>query len=285
MEKITKENPDLDINYRLEDPDGTGDPLLGPALVDACSFERLDVVSFLLKQPAIDVNRTCPGGRTALMMACHKGNLECVRLLMQHPIRVEMRGFVSGETAIEIAVSRGWKDILRWWIAAGHEIDTRRLYVGRGGSEADQLEMESMLRDFEKDPDFVRQQLSVEFKLPAGAAYLFALVVFATDGYLSAPATLSIQDPFYRFLQMVEKLPMELQMIVCLRWLGSMRTGITSKHVNIAFKILAKRYQPLAVPVTPSSSGPKVEVIAQQVDHEVGKDPDPDFFLQYLDFD
>jgi len=94
-----------------------------------------------------------------------------------------------------------------------------------------------------------------------------------------------VQDPFYRFLQMVGKLPMELQMIVCLRWLGSMRTGITSKHVNIAFKILAKRYQPLAVPVTPSSSGPKVEIIAQQVDHEVGKDPDPDFFLQYLDFD
>jgi len=176
VEKIIKENPDLDINYQfgMEDNDGIGVLCHGPALVVACWFERVDIVSFLLKQPAIDVNRTCPGGRTALMMACHKGNLECVRLLMQHPIRVEMRGFVSGETAIEIAVSRGWKDILRWWIATGHEIDTRRLYVGPGGSEADQLEMESMLRDFEKDPDFVRQQLSVEFKHSVRAASLFA---------------------------------------------------------------------------------------------------------------
>jgi len=177
------------------------------------------------------------------MTACHKGNLECVRLLMQHPVRVEMRGFVSGETAIEIAVSQGKKDILRWWIATGHEIDTRRLYVGRrGSSEANQLEMESLLRDVEKDPDFVRQQLSVEFKLSVRAAYLFALVVFATDGYLSTPATLSIQDPFYRFLQMVGKLPMELQMIVCLRWLGSMGSNISGKHRETAFRILAKRY-------------------------------------------
>jgi len=193
------------------------------------------------------------------MTACHTGNLECVRLLMQHPVRVEMRGFVSGETVIEIAVSQGKKDILKWWIAAGHEIDTSRLYVGRGGSEADRLEMKRVLRDFEKDPDFVRQQLSVEFKLSVRAAYLFALVVFATDGYLSAPATLSVQDPFHRFLQMVEKLPMELQMIVCLRWLGSIGTNISGKHINIAFKILAKRYQPPSVRVPSSTQGSKVE--------------------------
>jgi len=37
--------------------------------------------------------------------------------------------------------------------------------------------------------------------------------------------------------------------------------------------------------VTPSSSGPKVEVIAQQVDYEVGKDTDPDFFPEFLNFD
>ena len=257
---MIKENPHLDINYRFE---GGRALVHGPALVEACQYGSAEVVSFLLKQPSIEVNKPEPHGNTALMTACGKGDLDCVRLLMQHPGLVDSRK--DGMTSLEMAVSGGKKDIVRWWIAAGYEIDTRDLRRFLVRASGDKLEIKRLVTDFEADPDLVSQQLSFEFKLPVAAAHLFALVIFATDGYLAAPPALSVQDPLYRFLQMVGRLPMEVQMIVCHRWLGSMGTYISLERRETAFRILARRFQPCSVRATPSTPRIKLQGIAQPV--------------------
>ena len=63
-------------------------------------------------------------------------------------------------TSLEMAVSGGKKDIVRWWIAAGYEIDTRALREWLFTPSEDKLEIERLVTDFEEDPDLVSQQRS-----------------------------------------------------------------------------------------------------------------------------
>ena len=71
------------------------------------------------------------------------------------------------------------------------------------------------------------------------AAEMFALMVFVSDGLLQIiPTTAS---PAARFFNISRRLPLELQMIVCHRVVGSDKEIISGKDSEMAFKSLAKR--------------------------------------------
>ena len=81
------------------------------------------------------------------------------------------------------------------------------------------------------------------------AAEVFALTVFLCDDLLhlkptSHPAATPdhATDPT-RFFAIVSKLPMELQMILCHRVVGSMKQNILRKDSEAAFKSLARSLQ------------------------------------------
>ena len=75
------------------------------------------------------------------------------------------------------------------------------------------------------------------------AAEFFALVVFLCDGLLQLrPPTLitsSSNPAVVRFFMIAAKLPMELQMMLCHRAVGSMKQNILHKDSEGAFKSLA----------------------------------------------
>ena len=88
-----------------------------------------------------------------------------------------------------------------------------------------------------------RHQVKVELGLvDALAAKMFALVVFVSDGLLQIKNLVdSTSTPAARFLRISTQLPLELQMVLCYRVLGSAKEIISGKDSEVAFKCLAKR--------------------------------------------
>ena len=72
------------------------------------------------------------------------------------------------------------------------------------------------------------------------AAEMFALVVFVSDGILQVKDT-STPSPAARFFSISAQLPLELQMVLCFRQVGSDKEIIQGKDSEVAFKSLARR--------------------------------------------
>ena len=103
----------------------------------------------------------------------------------------------------------------------------------------------ALIDSFDVDPVTTRQQLR---ELPelrdTFISNLFALVVFVCDDLLSVGAesstsSLSIKKAA-RFFQIAQCLPIELQMVLCNRVLGSGKDHVLTKHSEPAFKRLGK---------------------------------------------
>jgi len=71
------------------------------------------------------------------------------------------------------------------------------------------------------------------------ASEMFALVVFVSDGLLEIRN--GDQSLAARFFNISRRLPLELQMIVCHRVVGSDKEIIPGRDSEVAFKSLAKR--------------------------------------------
>ena len=67
---------------------------------------------------------------------------------------------------------------------------------------------------------------------------MFALVVFVSDGLLEIKDTTTTAA---RFFSIARRLPLELQMMLCHRVVGSAKEIISGKDSEVAFKELARR--------------------------------------------
>jgi len=73
------------------------------------------------------------------------------------------------------------------------------------------------------------------------AAEMFAMVVFVSDGLLEIKDTPS--SPAARYFTIVAQFPLELQMVICFRQVGSAKEIISGKDSEVAFKKLARRLE------------------------------------------
>jgi len=90
-----------------------------------------------------------------------------------------------------------------------------------------------------KNPARVRRKLQEKLHLPgARASEYFALVIFLCDGLLQLNPEAHTTST--RFFALAQRLPMELQMILCHRILDSKRETIVAVDSEAAFKNLAK---------------------------------------------
>ena len=100
--------------------------------------------------------------------------------------------------------------------------------------------MVTLLEGFKSDATKTRHGMRVKLGLLDDlAAEMFALVVFVSDGLLQIKDT--AQTPEARFFNVVGHLPLELQMVLCFRLVGSGKEIIPGKDSEVAFKELAKR--------------------------------------------
>ena len=172
-------------------------------------------------------------------------------------------------TPFWVASYLGYDEVCRWLIASARDlgdVENERGKELHGGREFTALEIArdrhktevvSVLERFLANPALTRHELRVRFgMLDALAAEVFALTVFLCDDLLQLkpaatdPATTSA----LRFYTIVSKLPMELQMILCCRVVGSTNQNILSKDSEPAFKALARTF--LVIPPPPSPGSP-----------------------------
>jgi len=235
MKEILVKNPNLDFNWM----DATGKT----ALQDACENDW-DIVSILLVHPDIDVNLKDGNGWTPFYYACWKGFTSCVRLLLKDR-RVKLNEpDDDGRTPLwRSATWFGHLDIIKWWIASGREMDlgtpgdvdkTDAVGVAK---KYGKTEVASLLERFKDNLVETRHQVRVELGLlDELAAEMFALVVFVSDGLLQINDT-TTPSPAARFFSIAARLPLELQMVLCCRLMGSPREIIRGSG-EVAFRAL-----------------------------------------------
>ena len=102
-----------------------------------------------------------------------------------------------------------------------------------------ETEVVTLLERFKSDAAQTRHAVRVELGwYDEAAAEIFALVVFVSDGLLQVKDT--IATPAARFFSIVAQLPLELQMVLCFRQVGSNKDIVSGKDSEVAFKELAK---------------------------------------------
>jgi len=98
----------------------------------------------------------------------------------------------------------------------------------------------TLLERFKSDASKTRHATRVELGLLDDlAAEMFALVVFVSDGLLQIKDT--TPSLAARFFSIAALLPLELQMVLCNRLVGSAKEIISGKDNEVAFKVLARR--------------------------------------------
>jgi len=163
----------------------------------------------LLKDPRVDAALTDNEGNTSFWWRSRYGHCEVVERLIA--------------TGRDIGVSK----VGRLW---GSDTQRNALQIARVRNH---MKVVALLQEFKAYPTQVRHELRVKLgMLEELAAELFAITVFVCDDLLQLmppQSTSSRTAAAIRFFNIASKLPMELQMIVCHRAVGSMKQNILQK--------------------------------------------------------
>jgi len=204
------------------------------------------VIPLLLAHPDIDVNAKNGNGYTPFSIASASGFVSSVREMLKDS-RVNLNEPDNyGYAPLWYTACNGHLEIIKWWIASGREMDLGKPGDGKtdaigAAKERDETEVVTLLERFKENLEQTRHALRVELGcLDDLAAEVFALVVFVSDGLLQIKDTTN-PSPAARFFNIARRLPLELQMALCFRQVGSVKEIIPGKESEVAFKELARR--------------------------------------------
>jgi len=119
--------------------------------------------------------------------------------------------------------------------------DVHRTDAIGAAKERGKTNVVTLLERFKNDASKTRSEVKLDLGLVDElAAEVFAMVVFVSDGLLHIRDTAS-SPPAARFFSIAAQLPLELQMVLCFRQVGSDKEIIPGKESEVAFKELARR--------------------------------------------
>ena len=239
VKRILMNNPNLDVSWTIYGR------YTYTALYVACENDRDSIVSILLAHPAIDVNLKAIYGTSPFFVSGLCGMTSCVRLLLKDQSVEVNEPDNGGCTPLCWAARKGHLDVIKWWIASGRETD-----LGTpGDAETDAIgeakrkkraKVVTLLEKFQENPEETRHLVRVELGwYDEAAVEIFALMVFVSDELLQLKVT--TPTPATRFFSIARRLPLELQMIICHRVVGSPKEIIRAQDSESAFKSLAER--------------------------------------------
>jgi len=232
---------DVDVNWQ--------DRFGNTALYEASWAGHDTMVAALLAHPRIDVNIQTDEGSTAFMAACRNWKTSCVRLLLRDP-RVDVNLPDSrSRTPLFWTAYFGYEDITQWLIASERDLD-----FGMSDSNASRRDLVSLVREkgrfavasllerYLENPALVIFEVQAQLGFPeAVAAELFALVVLVSDYFLQGKVADDHRGRPLRFFELMRRLPMELQMVICNQVTGSMRTSIPGKDIESGIKSVVRK--------------------------------------------
>jgi hypothetical protein len=232
-EALLRDNPDLNVNW--EDDDSW------TALHRATRMNHAEIVKLLLVHPTIDVNIQIHTGLTPFSLGCLTDSVLVVKLLLNDP-RVDISLTDNyGFTPLWYATCGEHLEVIELMIASGKDlgdINPKRRSPMRNAIDRRNTEIVSLLRRFIANPTLTCHQVRVKLRLlDKLAAEVFALTVFVCDDLLRLKPSVCLAS---RFFTIAIKLPMELQMILCCRAVGSTKQNILCKDSEPAFLNLVK---------------------------------------------
>lgn len=247
VRKILLEHPDVDVNWRSREY------LLRASLHIAAQNGHARVISLLLSHPKIAVNIEDLYGSIPLQITCGNDQFAAMRLLLKDS-RVDRRALNDvGHSAFSLLARYGLVNSMRWWIASEREAAALERTEEEWKTliqEAGDHDVTSLLERLRDHPEETRHEASRSSGwYVEAAAETFAIVVFLCDGLLEIAADRR-ELHAARFLRVARELPMELQMVLCHRAVGSMGMTIAGDRREAAFRELAAR----CLPLFPSSS-------------------------------
>jgi len=239
--ELSRTDQDMNVNWR----EAAG---YWGGLQYAANAGHVDCVKELLADPRVDVNMISEAGNTAFLLACQWNRVEVVKVLLRDPrVDVNHSSVASKEnTPLRWAAYNGHVEIIRWWIASGREMD-----LGTPGCETSDAIGEArklgkmgavtLLERFKENPGEARYRARRELGLiDELAAEVFATVVFICDGLLQVSQSTNGAPPAARFFWIATQLPLELQMVLGYRLVGSCKEVIQGKASEEAFRVLAR---------------------------------------------
>jgi len=237
LAELIRQDRRLDVKM---DQDEHGATLLHHACWEDISSPMIPI---LLAHPGIDVNVKDKSGWTPFFGACRNGNTSCVReMLKDSRLKVNEPG-IDGCTPLWWAAADGHLDSIKWWVASGREVDlgepeNEKKDVILAAKTFRNSEVVILLERFKEHPEDTRHAMRVELGLlDKLAAEMFALVIFVSDGLLQAKDTATTPSPAARFFSIARTLPLELQMVLCYRAVGSGKEIIPGKDSEAAFLV------------------------------------------------
>ena len=247
VKEILRSNPTIDVNL----PDRYG----ATPLQRACIENHGAVVAVLMSHPDIDIDKTNRFGETAFLKACFYENTSCAHVLLRDSRVNVSKASLLGNSPLKWAANRGCLEVIKWWIVSGREMDWGipgddiidsvaariRFETEEDPAKTRRITAIALLQRFRESPVELRHAVRMELGLvDEVAAEVFALVVFVSDGLLSLDRE-QTPTPATRFFNITRQLPLELQMVLCYRLMGSAREIILGKDSEAAFKDLAER--------------------------------------------
>jgi len=245
VEEILKNNPTLNVNWRNESW------FAYTGLHLACARGHDAIAANLLAHPAINVNQKDNDGCTPFTRACINGRISCARLLLKDSRVMVNQASLEGYTPLWYAAVYGRHEIIETWVASGREMDLGKPRDPRTDAigEAKRLrrtQMTTLLERFQENPGDTRRMVRLELGwYDETAVGIFAAVVFVSDGLLAITTRggKRQQTPPQRFFWIASQLPLELQMVLCYRLVGSAKEVIAGKDSEVAFRNLGRVLQ------------------------------------------
>ena len=243
VSSLLRAHPEINVNWMDEDE--------WAAIHYASSNGHDGVVKVLLAHPDINVNLKNKNGQTSISLGCQFGYVSVVQLLLKDS-RVDVILVDNQErTPLWYAVRNGHHEVIEWLIASGRDLgdihNTKGKWFSRGEHSAlevarnrERTEVVSLLEKFMANPRQARHEVRAKLGFADElAAEIFALMVFLCDDLLQLKPAALASNPATRFFAIASKVPMELQMILCHRVVGSTQQNIRHTESEAAFQSLA----------------------------------------------
>lgn len=243
VERILTENELIDWSI--------GWPTYSSPLIEACSETKsVKILSLLLNHPSVDVNFKDVYGDRAIILACLGGKDDFVAILVEDP-RVELNVTdANGVSLLKWLVRQERLDYIKLWISSGKEMVLRppgglgNDVIGHARKKK-KVEFENLLVEFRDRPEDTRHKIRLELGwyertgwYEKMAASFYAQSIFLCDGLVQIRT--NADEDTTRFFTIISKLPLELQMTLCLRAAGSMKSLVSGKDSEWAFRELVK---------------------------------------------
>jgi ankyrin repeat protein len=216
-----------------------------PILIRLAQYNHFPVLRMLAKDPGFMCVDVCYKYTTPLECACANGNIKATDVLLNElGAYPQLLAHPNGNLPLESAVQNGYVEIVKLWIASEKPIDfERKNSLGETiltmGDSNTTFKVRELLREFKDNPRATTIRLKSETS-QREASFMFAVIVFLCDGLFEFPKWSDPASKSTRFLLIVHKLPIEIQMMICHRMHGSGGDIIGSKHCENAFREIAE---------------------------------------------